>query len=289
MSPSVGEFFDAWELFRAPALTGVVCGSLLGVLGVYVLLRRMVFVSAAISQAAGLGVAIGFFAHLHLGLPESLASPVLFADVVTILAVLLLTRGSDAGPGSRDALLGVVWLVGAAGTLALGTRIVQEIQDIETLLFGSAVAVMPEDFRHIVWVGVVLLLLHAWWWRGFVAVSFDRAGAVVRGLPVPVLETALMISLALSVAESTRVVGALPSFAFTVLPAMVAVRIAGNLARALVIAGVLGGGCGFAGYVAAFLWELPVGAAQTLVAVAVLVVVEVVLRVSVPLRRSATA
>lgn len=263
--PSIGDFFAAWELFETATLSGTVAAALLGVLGVYVVLRRLVFLTAAVSQAAGLGVALAFYAQLHFGLSAAVASPTLGAGLATLLAVLLFLRRPGPTRMHSDSLLGVAYLVGAAGTLAVGTRIVQELQDIETLLFGSAVAVLPEDFRLVVATAAAVLLLHLWWWRGFAAVSFDPDGARVRGLPVRTLEVALFATLALSVSVSTRVLGALPTFAFSVLPGIAAVRLAPNIPSALFLAGLLGAASGFAGYVAAFLHDLPVGAAQTLV------------------------
>ena len=166
----------------------------------------------------------------------------------------------------RDALLGSVFLVCAAGTLALGTRIVQEIQDIESVLFGTAVAVLPEDFHLVTGLSVAVLLVQAWGWRGFTAVSFDRTGAVVRGLPVRGLDLALFACLGIALAVCTRVLGALPTFAFSVLPAMAAINVAPNVRSCLLIATAFGAASGFGGYLLAFLFELPVGATQTLVA-----------------------
>ena len=65
---------------------------------------------------------------------------------------------------------------------------------------------------------------------------------------------------------STRVLGALPTFAFTVLPALAAMNVAPNIKSSLIIAASLGAISGFGGYVVAFLYDFPVGATQTLVA-----------------------
>lgn len=264
---TLSTFFEAWELFREAALTGLVAGGLLGVLGVYVVLRRLVFLTAAVSQAAGLGVVGAFYAQLHFGL--AWLSPTLGAAGATLAAVALVLLGRRGVSAQHDDLLGVAWLVGAAGTVAVGTRVVQEVQDVQTLLFGTAVAVVPEDFHRVALVAGVLLVVHAWGWRGFTAVSFDPDGARVRGLPARGLDVLLFATLAVAVSVTTRVVGALPTFAFSVLPAVAALRLAPNVQTALVIAGVVGAGTGFAGYVLAFLWELPVGATQTLLGVAV--------------------
>jgi zinc transport system permease protein len=271
-------FFEAWELFRTPTLTGTVAAALLGVIGVYVVLRRMVFLSAAISQAAGLGVALWYWLGLSYGLTGWFASPTVGAGLLTLGATFLIAADRSASSARRDALIGVVYLVGSAGMLAVGSRIVEELQDIDALLFGSAVAVSEADFHLVVATAAVVLAVHLVAWRGFGAASFDADGARVRGLPVRGLELTLFVTLAVAVSVSTRVLGALPTFAFSVLPSLAAIRLAPNLPAALVLGGAVGAVSGGLGYVAAFLYEIPVGAAQTLVAAALVLLGEGVAR-----------
>lgn len=273
---TLGEFFDAWEILGDAVLAGTIAGVVLGCLGVYVVLRRMVFLTAALSQTAGLGVAMAFWVSLalvdHRHAPgELLFSPTLGALAATTLAVIVLMPGRPRGEANGDRLLGLLFLGASSGTVLVGTQIVQEVQDIETLLFGTAVAVLPEHLRLLAATGGALLLIQLLFWRGFVSVTLDPQGARIRRMPTFVLELVLMGGLALAVAVATRVLGALPAFAFSVLPAMAAVRLAPNVPRALWIGGALGGACGFWGYVAATLWDLPVGAAQTALGVVVAV------------------
>jgi zinc transport system permease protein len=283
--PTLSLFVESWDLFRDAALAGAFAGALLGFLGVYVVLRRMVFVSAALSQSSALGVTIAFWAHAHLGVSGLLASPVVFAAALTFGVALLLMTDTSAQGARRESLLGLAYLVGSAGALAIGTRVIEEHHEIEELLFGSAVAVLPEDFRMLSATVFLLFALHLWWRRGFVQASFDRDGARVRGLPVRTLELTLLASLALSISVSTHVLGALPVFAFSVLPAMAAVRVCVNVPRALATAALLGGLAGLLGYVAAFLYELPVGAAQSLTAATFVAGAEVARRILLVARR----
>ncbi|MEZ4266770.1 MAG: metal ABC transporter permease [Myxococcota bacterium] len=271
-------FLDAWELFRTPTLTGTVAATMLGVVGVYVVLRRMVFLSAAISQAAGLGVALAYLGAASFGLTGLAASPTLGAALLTLGATALIAADRSATSARRDALIGVVYLVGSAGMLAIGSRIVEELQDIDALLFGSAVAVSDADFHVVAATAALVLGIHALGWRGFAATSFDPDGAQVRGLPIRPLEIGLFVTLAVAVSISTRVLGALPTFAFSVLPPLAAVRLAPNLPAALVLGGLFGAISGGLGYVAAFLYEVPVGAAQTLLAAALVLIAEGVAR-----------
>lgn len=275
-APSLSLFRESWFFFQDPIVAGSLVGAVLGLLGVYVVLRRMVFFSAALSQVAGLGVALALLAESHWGAVAFVASPNWTTLAVTLLTAAFLSRASGDGGSRRDSWLGFAFLAGAAGTLALATGIVSGSHEIQTILFGSAVAILPADFRLVVLVSVLLLSLHAWWRRGFVQASLDAEGARVRGLPVRLLEVTLLASIALAISLFTPILGALPVFAFSVLPAMAALRIARNLSTGLWLAALAGAFSGFAGYVLAFLYELPVGASQTLTAAAVVLSVELV-------------
>ena len=283
---TLSDFYGAWDLYAMPALTGGIIGLTLGLLGVYVVLRRLVFLSAAVSQAASLGVALAFFAAIVFGHDHALVpSPTVGSLLLTFLATLLVAGRRGRSTAWRDSALGLVFLAGSAGTLALGSRIVQELADIDSLLFGSAVAVLPEDFELVAAVYGAVVLLHVLWWRGFSAVSFDLAGALVRRLPVGLLELTLLFTLALAISVGTRVVGALPVFALSVLPAVVGARLATHLPMALSASAAVGAVAGYYGYLFAFLHDLPVGASQTLVAIAFVVLGEAVRRVpTLPLR-----
>lgn len=265
---TIRDFLDAWELFRDPVVAAVVAGATLGYLGVYIVLRRMVFVSAALSQSAGLGVAAAFYAQIALGATGALGDPLLGALAFTVATMLILLRQGGERWMSRESVLGAVYLVGSAGTLLVGTKIQQEAHDIETILFGAAVLVTPEDLHRLEVVGAASLALQIVLGRGFRFVSFDPDGARIRGLPVRTLDAALFLCIAAAVSVATRVLGALPVFAFSVLPAMAALQVAPNVGVALALGGLFGAIAGGGGYLVAFLRTWPVGASEAAVAAA---------------------
>jgi zinc transport system permease protein len=245
-----------------------------------------VFLSAALSQAAGLGVTLSFFITSMVGYASPAWSPTPVATVLTVLAALGVMGGRTQRGSRRDSILGLIFLLGSAGTLALGTRIVQQIQDIQTILFGSAVAVMPDQYQMVAVMTGILLVLHLWWMSGFIESSFDREGARVRGLPVRVLDLVLLLSIAVSISVCTRVLGALPVFVFSVLPALAAVRVSANVQRALAWAAFFGAASGLGGYLLAFYYRLPVGASQTLFAAGFVGITELWGTISDAIRRS---
>lgn len=267
-APGWGEFVTGWELgiYRDPVLAGSAVGLVLGVLGVFIVLRRAVFVTAAVSQASGLGVALAFYAASHLGwkVPAGLSA----------LGMAALTAGWLAlrPPGNRlprESWLGFAYLGCSAAALLVGDRITQEAHDIAAILFGTAVLVRPSDLWSIVIGGAFVLAMLRLTARGLVFAGFDADGARVQGLPVRVIELGFWMLVALMVSISTRALGALPVFAFAVLPAMGALAVTRTLSATVTVAGLSGAAAGALGYLFAFFYEFPVGASQALIAVLV--------------------
>lgn len=256
--PELGDFLQSWQLYRDPVLAGVLAGATLAALGVFVLLRRAVFVTAALSQAAGLGVALAFYVEIHLGLG---LSPVLSALAMSALAILVVGVRTPARI-SRETLVGFVFVGASALAVLVGDRIAQEAHDVAAILFGTAVLVRPVDLALLV-VGALLafaaLLVLG---RALTFSGLDPDGARVQGLPVRAIETAFWAVFALEVSFATRALGSLPVFAFAVLPAAAGLVLANRVGTALLVAALTGGLSGGLGYLAAFLGELPVGAAQ---------------------------
>ena len=157
--------------------------------------------------------------------------------------------------------------------------------DIQTILFGSAVAVLPTDLYLIIGCVTVALTLQIFGWRGFVEMLYDPSTAQVRGLPLSVLRWFLVGSLALLVAIITRTLGALPTFAMTILPAIAAIKWAPNIPRAMLMAGVFGGIMGSLGYFVAFKYGFPVGASQTLTGILIVLLATILKTIKVQLTR----
>jgi zinc transport system permease protein len=273
-APTLQDLIQGWPLFRDPIICALAAGAGLGGLGILILLRRMVFISAALAQAAGLGVALAFYVQIHWGHTGFWGTPSLWALGTTLAAALLLRWEPPRGL-TRDSLLGLVYLLGTAGALIVGTKISQEAHDIQSILFGSAVMVREQD---VTWVltgsGLVILFL-LWWRRGLFLTAIHPESAKVQGLPVALLDALLMMAIALMVSISARALGALPVFAFSVLPAVAALAVTPSPGIALGVAMVAGALAGAGGYLLAFFGEFPVGASQT-TASGILVVVALI-------------
>jgi zinc transport system permease protein len=284
-APTWSEFWANFWIFRDAIITGGLAGLLLGFIGVHVVLRRMVFASSAIAQAAALGVALSFWigalvdpvrhAVGHMAGADAHVTPFIFEPVLwAVVASLLATLVFIANPVrlhlTRESLLGFVFLASGAGAVIVGDKITQEAHDLSAILFGSAVVVQSMDLVLVSVATVVLLGGHIAAWRALVFAGYDPLGARVQGLPTRALDGFLFVSVGLSVALCTRALGALPVFAFSVLPAMAALVLTSRMALVFGLAGLFGALSGVGGYAVSYRAELPVGATQTALAALIL-------------------
>ena len=115
-SISFESFFQSWELFAQPFLAGTISGAMLGFLGVYILIRNMVFLSAALSQLAGFGITLSLFFQNFISIT---IPPLLGAVSLTGSAVLIITKKIHSQQ-YKNIFLGVLFLFGSSGTLILG-------------------------------------------------------------------------------------------------------------------------------------------------------------------------
>lgn len=267
-------FWDAAFLWKEPMAAALLAAALCGYLGVFVVLRRIAFVSAALSQVSGLGIAVAFWVGSFFNVSPHQPSipiylePLTYALLFAALASLLLGVPGHVKRISPESLVALGYV--AAGGLVIlvlsSARIAQEAHEVGDLLFGTAVAVKRE---HLVTLAIVCAgvgVMHLFLFKDFMFSSFDPLSARAMGFPVRALDAALHLSIGISVAVATRAIGALPVFAFLVLPAGAALlqvhRLRLVIALALVFALVAAG----LGYYLSFIWRLPTG--PTMVAVA---------------------
>jgi zinc transport system permease protein len=220
---------DFWALFGNAIIAALLAAALCGYLGFFVVVRHLTFVSAALGQISGLGVAFGFFIGSYFGVDPHSPTPV-YLDPVVLALVLSGIASAALGYVSRiertspESLVAFAYLAATAMAILLlaSPRIVQEAHEVGDLLFGNAVAIRREHFVELAIVALIVLCLHAFLFKDFLFVSFDREMAQAVGLPVTKLEVLLHVTIGISVAVATRAIGALPVFGFLVLPASAA-------------------------------------------------------------------
>ena len=259
-------FWAAYDFWRDSMAAVCISGALCAALGVYVVLRRTIFVGLALTQVSGVGVALAFWlasfgvADPHQG-PAWLDPRILSlaASVGGAIAFAFLRGGRRLG---GETVIGLGWVLAAAVLLLVlsSKRIVQEAHEVDDLLYGSAVLVRPAEVLVLLGVAGVVLAFHAWFFKELLFVTFDAEMAQTLGYNIKLWDAALYASVGVGISFAVRAVGMLPAFGFLVIPSSAALLIVRRVSHALPVAMLLGVGGGALGYYVAFTCELPTGA-----------------------------
>lgn len=258
-------FWEASFLWREAVIASVFLAMACGVTGVYSIMGRAVFLPATLSQFSGFGVMLAFAAtsihsatHVSVFLvPE--AAGITFA----LVGALWLGWWKEPLRMTRETLIGITYIVASAGIILIADTLPQEQHHVEDLLFGNAVMVEVSQMWVAVVVSIFVLIVHALRTHVFLFVSFDPETASAHGLRVPFHSAALFCIMGLTIAVTTKTIGALPAFAFSVLPGVAAMALFGRTYSVFIASGIIAALCAFLGYWISFVWDLPTGACTT--------------------------
>lgn len=221
---------DAVMLFREALYGALVIAVACSVLGVYVVLRRIVFVGAALAQLSSAGIALAMFLS-GIGVAGAITGhPIALALVVTLAGALFFgMEGSARGPVPPDATIGVAYAVAAAaGILLIAKAAGGEAHDI--FLQGNILSITLKDTLVLLAVSVPVLLVHVLFYKEFLFVSFDRETARTLGYRVGGWNLLLYLTLGLVIAFAMQFAGVMLVFNFLVLPAVTGLLLARGMA-----------------------------------------------------------
>ncbi len=267
-------FWESSFMWLEAVVASVAVAAACAFVGVYMVLRRVVFLPAAISQVAGLGVALAFLVTAFFPALSGLwlLEPVVMATLISLAAALWLGWAREPRRLSRESLIGIAFILASALVILVGSFVPQESHDIKDILFGNAVMVARSQMWIALGVSALVLVLHLALAGPFLMVSFDRDTARSHDVPVALLDGILFLTLGLVASAATRTIGALPAFAFTVLPAAAALSLSKKMVVVFVLAPILGAASAFFGYYASFVFELPTGSCMATLAGIIFVV-----------------
>ena len=266
-------FFESYFLWRDAMFAALVGSILVAHLGVYVVLMRGAFVSAAVSQAAGLGVVSALFLGASA---ENDLRPLALGVGLGVIASAVFATPRRHSRISPDTVLACVVIAASALTLVLARYLEQDYQHVQGALFGDAVVASESELWLLGGMATLALLLHIKVRHRFLLVAFDPEAARARGMSASRWGLLLGLLVGASISMVTRALGALPAFAFSVIPAGAALLLAQSMRWIFWLSAAIAAASATLGYYLSFVADLPTG--PTMVGVAVLMLVPGVLR-----------
>jgi zinc transport system permease protein len=252
---------DTVLLFREALYGALVIAVACSVLGVYVVLRRIVFVGAAIAQLSSAGIALALFLS-GIGLLSGMAGhPTAFALAFGLAGALFFGMGGGQRAGvPPDATIGVTYAAAAAvGVLLIAKAKSGEAHDI--FLQGNILGITRADTWVLLAVSIPVLLAHLLFYKEFLFVSFDRETARTLGYRVTFWNLFLYFTLGLVIAFAMQFAGVILVFNFLVLPAVTGLLLARSMAAIFTVAIVSAVVAAVVGFSLSVPFDLPSGPA----------------------------
>jgi ABC-type Mn2+/Zn2+ transport system permease subunit len=253
-------------LLRNSVYTSVLVGLACPLVGVFLVMRRLVFMGVALPQISSTGVAVALSLPLWLGFRltdngSHSAHVLAFVGSMafSLAAILILAFLERRGRGQPEGRLGAAYVIAAAlSILLLSKNPYGEIGWLD-LLKGEVITISNFDLLLTAATLMLVLAVLGLFHKELLFVSFDRAMAITLDKNVVFWDVLLYLLIGLTVSMAVLSVGPLIAFGFLLLPALSAHLLARNMRRFTALASLVGGIAAFLGFWIAYQFDLPVG------------------------------
>ncbi|MDR1356844.1 MAG: metal ABC transporter permease [Tannerellaceae bacterium] len=206
------------ELLQYAFFRNALAGSLLiaiacGMVGTYVVARRLVFISGGITHASFGGLGLGFYVG---------ANPILTAMIFSILSAFGVEWASRSGEVREDSAIAAVWSLGMATGVVFIFLTPGYAPNLSAYLFGNILTISSADICWMAVLVAVLALVFSLFLREIIYVAFDKEFALTQRLPVRFIESMMMAFIAITIVLSIRLAGIMLLMSMLTLPQMIA-------------------------------------------------------------------
>ena len=244
-------------------LTAIACG----IVGTYIVSRRLVFISGGITHASFGGLGLGFYLGMN---------PILMALAFSVLSAFGVEWVSKTQNIREDSAIAGVWSLGMALGVVFIFLTPGYAPNLSAYLFGNILTISKGDIYWIAGLSFVLVILFSLFLREIVYVAFDRDFAVTQQLPVKWIEYIMMFFIAVTIVLSIRLVGIMLLMSLLTLP-QITVNLFTSDFKKIIWGSILIGflGC-VAGLVLSYFLNVPSGAFIILVLVVFFLIVKAI-------------
>jgi manganese/iron transport system permease protein/iron/zinc/copper transport system permease protein len=246
-----------YEFFVKGLVAATLASALCGLIGVYIVLRRMSYIGHGLSHAVFGGAVVSYVMSFNFYVGASLWG------FISALLISLTTRKRKIG---ADAAIGIITTASFAVGIALISRYKTFTRSFDAALFGNILGVSGGDIVALAVVSAAAALLVFVGYKLFLFTTFDEEVARYYGVPTGWVDTAFSLVLAATIVVSMQVLGVTLIAAAIVIPPIVARLLTNSFKIMMVLSTALGGFCGLAGIYLSYYIDVSSGATIVLVA-----------------------
>jgi zinc transport system permease protein len=245
-----------YEFIRNALLAVLLASIACGIIGVYVVVKRIVFISGGIAHASFGGVGLGYFLGVN---------PIWGIIPFSILSALVMGLVSKRSRIPEDTAIGILWALGVSlGIVFIGLS-PGYAPDLFSYLFGNILTVTSVDLIIMLILDLVIIMVVFLFYKEFLALSFDDEFATVVGVPTVKLYFLLLCLIALTIVVLMKVVGIIMIIALLTIPAAISKQYTSNLKKMIFISILLSAIFGLGGLWLSYQLNLASGATIVIV------------------------
>ncbi|MBT3310481.1 MAG: metal ABC transporter permease [Desulfobacterales bacterium] len=221
------------EFLRLALYVGTLASLSFGIIGSYVVTRRISYLAGAISHCVFGGIGAGLYIQNKVGLEWF--DPMYGAVISAILAAVIIGTVSLHAQQREDTVIGALWAIGMATGLLFIDR-TPGYFDMSSYLFGDILLISNIDLQLVVILDIIVVGFTVFFYNKLLAVCFDDEFARLRGINAGAFYMLLLCLTALTVVLLVRVVGIVMVIALLTIPAAVAGQFAKRLWQMMLLA-----------------------------------------------------
>ena len=245
-------------------LAGLLASIACGIIGAYVVSKKIVFISGGIAHASFGGIGLGYFMGIN---------PVLGATGFSLIAAIAMGMTSRRTRLPEDTVIGMLWATG----MALGAIFISLTPGYTTnlfsYLFGNILTVPDSELLLIFILDIIILTVVALLYKEFLAVSFDEEYSTVIGMPTEKIYLTMLCLIALTVVVMIRVVGIILVIALLTIPASLARQFTHDMKKMMALSVIFSAIFTFVGLLLSYWLDLASGATVIITSVIIFSVV----------------
>lgn len=248
---------------RYGLLTGLLASISFGIIGTFVVVRRISYLAGAISHCILAGIGGGLYLQTVAGI--SWITPMQGAVIVALLSAVILAQVSRHAGQREDSIIGALW----SGGMSIGYLFIAKTPgyfDPNSYLFGNILLITKQDIVFVAGLDIVILTVVGIFYNKLLALCFDEEYAQLRGVRTQWLHLLLLCLTALTIVLLIRIVGIIMVIALLTLPAAIAGGFAASIRQMMLIATAVCAVFITAGLGASFYLDLPSGSVIILIA-----------------------
>lgn len=215
------------EIFQYRFLSNAVIASILagiacGIIGTYIVSRRLVFLSGGITHSSFGGIGMAYYMGLN---------PIAGAFVFAVLSAIGMAAVTQKGQMREDSAIGILWSVGMAVGIIFIALTPGYAPNLMSLLFGNILTIGKTDLVLMLALDVILISIMILMYRPILYISFDREYAASQNLPVKFIGYLMMILTASTIVVSIRMVGIVLLISLLTFPPVIVNSLSGSYKR----------------------------------------------------------